>query len=76
MAAHDDVVKGLTEAIKRTIDALKGHMTKIRTGRASAAMLDPVRVNFYGTPTPLAQCAAIAVPEARPATSGPSQVCR
>ena len=57
MAAHDDVVKGLSELIKKTIDALKGHMTKIRTGRASAAMLDPVRVNFYGTPTPLAQCA-------------------
>ncbi|MCU0697248.1 MAG: ribosome recycling factor [Myxococcaceae bacterium] len=71
MAAHDDVVKGLTEAIKKTIDALKGHMTKIRTGRANAAMLDAVRVNFYGTPTPLAQCAAIAVPEARLITVKP-----
>lgn len=71
MAAHDDVVKGLSELIKKTIDALKGHMTKIRTGRASAAMLDPVRVNFYGTPTPLAQCAAIAVPEARLITVKP-----
>jgi ribosome recycling factor len=71
MAAHDDVVKGLSDAIKRTIDALKGHMTKIRTGRANAAMLDPVRVNFYGTPTPIAQCAAIAVPEARLITVKP-----
>lgn len=71
MAAHDDVVKGLSDAIKKTIDALKGHMTKIRTGRANAAMLDPVRVNFYGTPTPIAQCAAIAVPEARLITVKP-----
>ncbi|MCA2982007.1 MAG: ribosome recycling factor [Myxococcaceae bacterium] len=71
MAAHDDVVKGLTEQIKKTIDALKGQMTKIRTGRANAAMLDAVRVNFYGTPTPLAQCAAIAVPEARLITVKP-----
>ncbi|MBL8918095.1 MAG: ribosome recycling factor [Myxococcaceae bacterium] len=71
MAAHDDVVKGLSDAIKKTIDALKGHMTKIRTGRANAAMLDPVRVNFYGTPTPVAQCAAIAVPEARLITVKP-----
>ena len=71
MAAHDDVVKGLTEAIKRTIDALKGHMTKIRTGRANNAMLDSVRVNVYGTPTPIGQCAAIAVPEARLITVKP-----
>jgi ribosome recycling factor len=71
MAAHDDVVKALTEAIKKSVDALKSGLTKIRTGRANAAMLDPVRVNFYGTPTPLAQCAAIAVPEARLITVKP-----
>lgn len=71
MAAHDDVVKALTEGIKKSIDGLKNQMTKIRTGRASAAMLDPVRVNFYGTPTPVAQCAAIAVPEARLITVKP-----
>jgi ribosome recycling factor len=71
MAAHDDVVKYLNDQIKKSLDALKGHMTKIRTGRANAAMLDAVRVNFYGTPTPLAQCAAIAVPEARLITIKP-----
>lgn len=71
MAAHDDVVKSLSEGIKKSIDGLKHQMTKIRTGRASAAMLDPVRVNFYGTPTPIAQCAAIAVPEARLITVKP-----
>jgi ribosome recycling factor len=71
MAAHDDVVKALSEGIKKSIDGMKTQMTKIRTGRASAAMLDPVRVNFYGTPTPVAQCAAIAVPEARLITVKP-----
>jgi ribosome recycling factor len=71
MAMHDDVVKYLSDQIKKSLDALKGHMTKIRTGRANAAMLDAVRVNFYGTPTPLAQCAAIAVPEARLITIKP-----
>lgn len=71
MAAHDDVVKNLTEQIKKTLDALKAQLTKIRTGRANAAMLDPVRVDFYGTPTPIAQCAAIAVPEARLITVKP-----
>ena len=38
MAAHDDAVKELTEQIKRSIEALKQSMTKIRTGRANAAM--------------------------------------
>jgi ribosome recycling factor len=71
MAAHDDVVKNLQEGIKKSIEGLKAQLTKIRTGRASAAMLDGVRVNFYGTPTPLAQCAAVAVPEARMMTVKP-----
>jgi len=71
MAAHDDVVKHLSDQIKKSLDALKGHMTKIRTGRANAAMVDSVRVNFYGTPTPLGQCAAVAVPEARLITIKP-----
>ncbi len=71
MAAHDDVVKQLQEGIKKAIEGMKAGMTKIRTGRASAAMLDGVRVDFYGTPTPLSQCAAIAVPEARLMTVKP-----
>jgi ribosome recycling factor len=71
MGAHDDVAKELTEQIKRTIEAMKVQMGKIRTGRASAAMLDAVRVDYYGTPTPLAQCAAIGVPEARLITVKP-----
>jgi ribosome recycling factor len=71
MGAHDEVVKQLNDSIKRTIDALKQQMTKIRTGRANAAMLDGVRVDYYGTPTPLAQCAAIAVPEPRLITIKP-----
>ena len=71
MGAHDDAVKALQEGIKKAIDALKANMTKIRTGRANTAMLDAVRVDYYGTPTPLAQCAAIAVPEARLITVKP-----
>jgi ribosome recycling factor len=71
MGAHDAVVKSLQDQIKHTLDALKLGMTKIRTGRANAAMLDGVRVDYYGTPTPLAQCAAIAVPEPRLITIKP-----
>jgi ribosome recycling factor len=71
MAAHDDVTKQYGESIKKTIDALKQQLTKIRTGRANAAMLDGVKVSYYGTPTPLAQCAAVAVPEPRLITVKP-----
>jgi ribosome recycling factor len=71
MAAHDAVVKNLQDQIKHTVDALKQGMTKIRTGRANAAMLDGVRLDYYGTVTPLAQCAAIAVPEPRLITVKP-----
>lgn len=71
MAPQDDVLKELQERIKKTLDALKSNLAKIRTGRASAAMLDGVRVPYYGTPTPLAQVAAVAVPEARLITVKP-----
>jgi ribosome recycling factor len=71
MAQTDDVVKGLGEQIKKTLEAFKVGLSKIRTGRASASMLDGVKVSYYGTPTPLAQCAAIAVPEARLITVKP-----
>jgi len=71
MAQTDDVVKELSEQIKRTIEAFKQGLGKIRTGRASAAMLDGIKVDYYGTATPLSQCAAIAVPEARLITVKP-----
>lgn len=71
MGAHDDVTKGLSEQIKKTLESMKLALSKIRTGRANTSMLDGVKVNFYGTPTPLAQCAALAVPEARLITVKP-----
>ena len=71
MAVHDDAVKELSESIKKSIEQLKQSMTKIRTGRANAAMLDGVKVSYYGTPTPLPQCAAVAVPEPRLITVKP-----
>ena len=57
MAVHDDAVKALQDDIKKTLEALKVSLSKIRTGRANLGMLDAVRVNFYGTPTPLSQTA-------------------
>lgn len=71
MGLHDDVVKALGVAITKTLDDLKQNLAKIRTGRANAAMLDSVRVDNYGTPTPLNQCAALGVPEPRLITVKP-----
>ncbi|MEG2984800.1 MAG: ribosome recycling factor [Paraclostridium sp.] len=59
------VKKQLEEKMNRTIEALKSEFTTIRAGRANAQMLDKVRVDYYGTPTPVNQVGAISVPEPR-----------
>jgi ribosome recycling factor len=67
----DDVLKELQTSIGKAHDALKRDLAKLRTGRANANMLDGVRVDYYGTPTPLSQMANVAVPEARLLTVKP-----
>jgi ribosome recycling factor len=47
----------------KTVDDLRHELLSIRTGRASVSILDPVRVDYYGTPTPLNQIAGISTPE-------------
>jgi len=49
----------------KTIAALRDEFKALRTGRASASIFDRVRVDYYGTPTPLNQVSTISVPEAR-----------
>lgn len=71
MAIQDDVVNELKAQIERTVEDLRRDLGRIRTGRANLSMLDTVKVEYYGTPTPLAQCAALAVPEARLITIKP-----
>lgn len=53
------------ERMKKTIGALHDEFNAIRTGRASPALLDKIRVDYYGQKTPLSQVATISVPEAR-----------
>jgi ribosome recycling factor len=71
MALHEDVVKDLKGRIEATIEGLRKELAKIRTGRANLAMLDGIKVDYYGTPTPLSGCAALAVPEPRLITVKP-----
>lgn len=62
------VLKDLHVDLKRRMDKavvdFQTHLVSLRTGRAAAAMLDQVRVDYYGTPTPLAQVAQVTAPEA------------
>lgn len=51
--------------MQKTLDALRHEFAGLRTGRASTSMLDPVRVEVYGSPMPLNQCATVSVPEPR-----------
>ncbi|WAW15683.1 ribosome recycling factor [Peptostreptococcus equinus] len=61
----------LEEQMEKTIEALKFEFGTIRAGRANASMLDKVRVDYYGTPTPVNQMAAVAVSEGRILTITP-----
>ena len=60
-----ELEKKLQAQMDKTIEALKYEFSTIRAGRANAQMLDKIRVDYYGTPTPLQQVANITVPEAR-----------
>ena len=53
------------ERMEKTITALKLQYNSIRAGRANAAVLDRIAVDYYGVPTPINQMAAISVPDAR-----------
>ena len=51
--------------MEKAISSLKSDLQKVRTGRAQVSMLDGIKVNYYGTPTPINQVAAISTPDAR-----------
>jgi len=55
----------------KAVEALRRDLAKVRTGRASVAILDDVRVDYYGTPTPLNQVSSLTVPEPRLITIQP-----
>lgn len=64
-------IKDYEEKMKKTINSLATAFGAVRAGRANPAVLDKVRVDYYGTPTPVNQIAAISVTEARTLTIQP-----
>lgn len=67
----NDIVNDAKSKMARALEVLKGELFKMRTGRASSAILDDIRVDYYGTISPLNQVATLAVPDARLITIQP-----
>jgi ribosome recycling factor len=61
----DDISKDAEDGMKKAIEAFKRDLAKVRTGRATTAMLDGIKVDYYGTPTPVNQVATVTVVDAR-----------
>ncbi|MBX5477226.1 MAG: ribosome recycling factor, partial [Clostridia bacterium] len=61
----EDVLKDAEERMKHSLDAFRRELAGIRAGRATPALLEKVRVDYYGTPTPINQMATINIPEPR-----------
>jgi ribosome recycling factor len=58
-----DVIRDVQHRMHGAIEALHREFKTLRTGRANAAMLDGITVDYYGTPTPISQVASLKVPE-------------
>ncbi len=67
----NDITSDSEEGMKKAVEAFKRDLAKVRTGRATTAMLDGVRVDYYGTPTPVNQVASVTVVDARLITITP-----
>jgi ribosome recycling factor len=61
----NDVIREYEGALKKAVEALRHNLATIRTGRASAGLVEHLQVDAYGAPMPLNQLANISVPEAK-----------
>ena len=67
----DDVYHDMDHKMERSLAALRKELSRIRTGRATLALLEGIDVDYYGTATPLSQMATLAAPESRLLTIQP-----
>ncbi len=70
----NEVLEETRDRMGKTLESFEKEMSRVRTGRASQNMLDSVRVDYYGTQTPLPQMATVSVPESRLITVKPWDV--
>src|SRR5690348_17623181 len=71
MATLQELVNDAQTRMQKSVEHARAEFNTVRTGRASAALLDRIEVDYYGTATPLKQLATISVPEARMLTIQP-----
>ena len=67
----NDIKKDTQARMAKSVESLRHTLTKVRTGRASASLVDHLKVNYYGSDMPLSQVASIAVSDARTLTITP-----
>ncbi len=67
----NEIKKGAQARMHKSIEALRHDLTKLRTGRATTALVDHLKVNYYGSEMPLTQVASVAVTDARSLTISP-----
>jgi ribosome recycling factor len=60
---QDEILLDAEERMEKAVAMLQGQMQGLRTGRATAGLVDSIRVDYYGSPTPLKQIANISIPE-------------
>ncbi|MBP8975952.1 MAG: ribosome recycling factor [Bacteroidetes bacterium] len=58
-----DILKEADDRMKKAIETVRNELSKIRTGKATTALLDAVRVDYYGSPTPLSKIASVSTPD-------------
>jgi ribosome recycling factor len=61
----DDVFQAMNTKMEKAIASFQKELNRLRTGRATPALLEGIRVDYYGTPTPIQQTAAVTIPESR-----------
>ncbi len=71
MASAEELIKGAQDKMVKSVEHARGEFATVRTGRASASLLDRIEVDYYGTQTPLRQLSTINVPEPRMLTVQP-----
>ncbi len=66
-----ETLKDAEDRMKKALASLEKDFSKLRTGRASASLLDGIKVDYYDTPTPLDQIASVSTPDSRTITIQP-----
>ena len=68
---RDELLLDAEERMEKALVALERDYGKLRTGRATTGLVEDIKVDYYGTPTPIKQLASVAVPDSRTVTIQP-----